>query len=201
MYFQLAKGFPSLNSILVRILAALDHQAFVFLAPTADLEQQLCPILDFSPALIIAPALSSNLRTKIAIHNTLVLLPIECTPSGTVIVDHAQSARDLRRIAQLVVRGKFLGLGRLDGSVDRVLVEADRAGELVELVLEAVKAAYGVDASLSADYGRLLGGCGVRELGEIVRKAVDAGDGVVLVGGNEGKAGFFPPTVITAKTS
>lgn len=98
------------------------------------------------------------------------------------------------------MRGKFFGLGLLGGSVDRVLVAAEKEGELVELVLQAVKDAYGVDASLSADYGRVAGGeKEVSKLGDVVRGVVAAGKGAVLLGGSEGKGGFFPPTVISAK--
>ncbi|KAM0793661.1 hypothetical protein ACM66B_001092 [Microbotryomycetes sp. NB124-2] len=191
----------SLTQILLDRLPVLDRLAYVFLSPPESAQATLHELLPLGPNLLVTRFADEQTRVLAAKHNVdIVATPFNPElPTSSVIVDRNQT--DLRRIAKLVVRGKFFGVGRLAGSVDHVLVQQDRASELLDLIVEETKTAFGSDVSLSADLGRLADAQEVERLKTLVRNEVKNGDGKVVLGGSSPAANLFEPTIIEGASS
>ncbi|GAA5854254.1 hypothetical protein JCM9279_005098 [Rhodotorula babjevae] len=103
-------------------------------------------------------------------------------------------------VARLLIRGKYHALGRLPGSVARVLVHEESAGPLLDALLRELENAFGRDAVLSSDYGRLRG---VKYDAPSLSKEKEAG-GRVLCGGARASGedeGFHRPTVVSGPSA
>ncbi|KAK4057740.1 hypothetical protein OIO90_001388 [Microbotryomycetes sp. JL221] len=186
----------SLTQILLERLPSLDRLAYVFLSPPESTRATLHELLPLGPNVLVTRYADEEIRSLAAKHNVeLVATPASPeSATASVIVDRNQT--DLRRIAKLVVRGKYLGVGKLAGSIDHVLVQKDRASELLELIVEETKAAFGSDVSLSADFGRLSDSQEVERLKTLVRNEVKSGEGKVVLGGSSTAANSFEPTIV-----
>ncbi|KAK4046390.1 hypothetical protein OIV83_006113 [Microbotryomycetes sp. JL201] len=191
-----ADSSKSLSQILADRLPVLDRLAYVFLSPPESAQATLHELLSLGPNVLVTRFADEQTRMLAAKHNVeIVATPTSAdVPTASVVVDRNQT--DLRRIAKLVVRGKFFGVGKLAGSVDHVLVQQDRAAELLDLIVEETKAAFGSDVSLSADFGRLADAQEVERLKTLVRSEVKNGEGKVVFGGSSTAANLFEPTIV-----
>ncbi len=188
---QLSEQSAKLNGLLKAIVGTLETTSFLAIDPEASATAALDFVLSFSPRLVIAPALSPNQLNLTQRKCIKTLLSADTAPSPTVIITRDRRL-PLREIARLVVRGQYFGLGSLPGSIARVLVQEDIAGEFTELVMAETGAAFGSNPMLSADYGRLAGPKEVGALSEVVRNA----KGRVVLGGDSSARDYFPPTII-----
>lgn len=173
---------------------ALDRSAYLFttaspdsLASVESAVQPQAPTLTVtSAATVRPPALDS-------------LVAATGQAGASAVVDRlspSSSPGHVADIARLLVRGKFHALGRLPGSVARVLVHEDSAGSLLEALLREVEAAFGRDPALSSDFGRLRGSTyAVPDL----QKEKAQGARVLCGGARKGTddEGFEPPTVVS----
>lgn len=112
------------------------------------------------------------------------------------MVDRTHGGVELRQVARLIVRGKFLGLGMLDGSVESVLVQEERSAELLDLILEETSTAFGSDPSLSSDYGRFVDSRDVHRVSGLVKKTVESAEGKIVRGGAASSPSFVAPTIV-----
>ncbi len=106
---------------------------------------------------------------------------------------------DIEVAAKRIAWGKCLNAGQTCIAPDYVLVERSRHDELVERLGEAIEAFYGVDASTSPDYGRIINdGHFDRLVGLLDGEAA----GSTAVGGTIDRAErFIAPTVLTGTAS
>ncbi|GAA6018973.1 hypothetical protein JCM10207_009218 [Rhodosporidiobolus poonsookiae] len=188
-------------------------------APTvcAILKSALSTALNRFAYIFVPASQANNLLTSSALPSDSLAItryPVHRSPSqtlitsageggATVLIDrlHAKtSPADLAHLARRLVRGKFYALGRLPGSVQRVLVHEESAGALVDAVLEEIKTSYGANAALSSDYGRYKGAAKGWDGEGLLKKA----NARVLCGGGRtvaDSADFFPPTVVSEPSS
>lgn len=175
----------------------LDRLAYLVASPTHSIED----LLRQGPNVLVGRHFDEQTKATAAKHDVEIVSPAvrPGSPSASVIVDRNQ--KDLRRIAKLVVRGKFLGLGRFAGNVDHVLVQEDRAAELLELIVEETKGAFGTDVSLSGDYGKLCNGDEVERVTKLVRNEVKNGESKVVHGGAAFGTNSYEPTIVEGASS
>ncbi|BGP33014.1 hypothetical protein JCM10296v2_004803 [Rhodotorula toruloides] len=126
------------------------------------------------------------------------LLNTSGSSGSTVLIDRLSPTahKTIAHLARLIVRGKFHALGRLPGSVARVLVHEESAGVVLDAIMQALKEAYGVDAALSVDYGRMRDAWDGEKS---IRAERERGEGKVVCGGAKGAKegeGYFPPTIL-----
>lgn len=183
-----------LNKILLASLSSLDRSCFAFLPPSStDLLAQLTP---FKPSLVIQPSPTEKELTLAAQHSVQIITTLQ--QGATVIAGRDLSPSEVHRLARLVVRGKFFASGRLPGSVEKVLVHQDRAGDLVDALLKETTRAFGANAALSVDYGRVVDDGEVQRLETFLLNASATGEGKILCGGwvKGSAASLFLPTIL-----
>ncbi|BGO99567.1 Proteophosphoglycan ppg4 [Rhodotorula toruloides ATCC 204091] len=178
-----------------KLSARLDRFAYFF-TRSSSLSEILSISSLPSPALVVGRTLPSLPDTLPRILNT------SGSSGSTVLIDRLSpnAHQNIAHLARLIVRGKFHALGRLPGSVARVLVHEESAGVVLDAVMQALKEAYGVDAALSGDYGRMRGEWDGEKK---VRAEREKGEGKVVCGGAKGAKeaeGYFPPTVVEQPT-
>ncbi|BGO92342.1 hypothetical protein NBRC10512_002019 [Rhodotorula toruloides] len=188
----LAPETKAVSSLLeTKLSTKLDRFAYFF-TRSASLSDILSVSSLPSPALIVGRNLSSIPDSLPRLLNT------SGSSGSTVLIDRLSPAahQNIAHLARLIVRGKLHALGRLPGSVARVLVHEESAGVVLDAVVQALKEAYGVDAALSGDYGRMRGEWDGEKK---VRAEREKGEGKVVCGGAKGakeEEGYFPPTIV-----
>lgn len=191
-FSQLAPETKAVSSLLeTKLSTKLDRFAYFF-TRSASLSDILSVSSLPSPALIVGRNLSSIPDSLPRLLNT------SGSSGSTVLIDRLSPAahQNIAHLARLIVRGKLHALGRLPGSVARVLVHEESAGVVLDAVVQALKEAYGVDAALSGDYGRMRGEWDGEKK---VRAEREKGEGKVVCGGAKGakeEEGYFPPTIV-----
>ncbi|ORY90092.1 Aldehyde/histidinol dehydrogenase [Leucosporidium creatinivorum] len=190
----LPSNATKLNEILTATLSSLERSCFAFLShSSADL---LAQIIAFKPSLILYPS-PTEPELALAAQNSVQIVT-SLQNGATVIACRDLTRSQVRQLAQLVVRGKFFAGGRLPGSVEKVLVHQDRAGDLVDALLEETTGAFGANPSLSLDYGRVVEVGETARLGQLMEEAVLKGEGTVVRGGSENGSAtsLFLPTIL-----
>lgn len=189
---QLPLQTSAVSSILEsKLNAKLDRFAYFF-TRTSSLSDLLSISSLPAPALVVGRTLDSVPTSLISLANTAG------TAGSTVLIDRLSSHKQhhLAHLARLIVRGKVHGLGRLPGSVARVLVHEESAGVVLDAITQALREAYGVDAALSSDYGRIRGEWDGEKK---VREEREMGEGKIVCGGAKSAKdaeGYFPPTIV-----
>lgn len=193
---QLSSKAAQLTQVLLTSLSVLDRASFVFLPSSADLLGRIVP---FKPDSIVIQAPSTELQLLLAqngVHTVAV------APRGaTVVVDRTAGGVELRQVARLIVRGKFFGLGMLDGSIESVLVQEERTAELLDHILEETSIAFGADPSNSSDYGRFVDSKDVHRISGLVKKTVEGSEGKIVRGGAGSSPSFVAPTIVEGANS
>ncbi|GAA6008864.1 uncharacterized protein JCM10292_002627 [Rhodotorula paludigena] len=189
----LPSSTPSLSSLLELTLTKTLNR-FAYLFTTSDPATFAAPEFVLKPS---APVFVITSRTTSVPESGSTLVASAGTAGATAVVDRlSPSSAELASVARLVVRGKFHALGRLPGSVARVLVHEESAGALLDAILHEIGVAFGRDAALASDYGRMRGGAW--EAPDFKREK-DQGARVLCGGARKAgdEDGFYPPTVLS----
>jgi aldehyde dehydrogenase (NAD+) len=121
-------------------------------------------------------------------HLTPVTLELGGRSPAVVCAD-----ADLSVTARRLVWGKFVNAGQTCVAPDHVVVERAIADRLTSLIAAEIEAAFGSDASMSADYGRIVNTHHVDRLEGLIR---ESGAATVIGGQIDRDSRFVAPTVL-----
>lgn len=121
-------------------------------------------------------------------HLTPVTLELGGRSPAVVCAD-----ADLSVTARRLVWGKFVNAGQTCVAPDHVVVERAVADRLTSLIAAEIEAAFGSDASMSADYGRIINTHHVDRLEGLIR---ESGAATVIGGRIDRDSRFVAPTVL-----
>jgi len=195
LHLQLPPSTPTSSSLLHDVLSqALNRFAYLFTTADpgslASIDEAVRPR---------ARTFTVSTRPEPSHFSSDTLVALAGTAGATAVVDRLSPSSppsQVAELARLLVRGKYHALGRLPGSIARIFVHEESAGPLLEALLRELESAFGRDAALSSDYGRLRG---LEYEAPSLSKEKEAG-GRVLCGGAQAAGedeGFYRPTIVS----